>query len=34
MTEQKTSLRKSHNTTPGPDEIPYEFLKKLPKILL
>ena len=34
MTELKTSLRKSHNTTPGPDEIPYEFLKQLPKISL
>ena len=32
MTELKTSLRKSHNTTPRPDEIPYEFLKQLPKI--
>ena len=34
MTELKTSLRKSHNTTPGLDEIPYEFLKQLPKISL
>ena len=34
MTELKTSLRKSHNTTTGPDEIPYEFLKQLPKISL
>ena len=34
MTELKTSLRKSHNTTIGPDEIPYEFLKQLPKISL
>ena len=32
MTELKTSLRKSHNTTPGRDEIPYEFLKQLPNI--
>ena len=34
MTELKTSLRKSHNTTLEPDEIPYEFLKQLPKISL
>ena len=34
MTELKTSLRKSHITTPGLDEIPYEFLKQLPKIPL
>ena len=34
MIELKTSLRKSHNTTPGPDEIPYEFFKQLPKISL
>ena len=32
MTKLKTSLRKSHNTTLGPDEIIYEFLKQLPKI--
>ena len=34
MTKLKTSLRKSHNTTPEPDEIPYAFLKQLPKIPL
>ena len=34
MTELKKSLRKSHNTTPGPDKISYEFLKQLPKISL
>ena len=34
MTELKTSLRKSHNTTIWSDEILYEFLKQLPKISL
>ena len=34
MTELKITLRKSHNTTPWPDEIPYEFLKLPPKISL
>ena len=34
MTELKIFLRKYHNTTPWPDEIPYKFLKQLPKILL
>ena len=34
MTELKTSLRKSHNTTLRLDEILYEFLKILPKISL
>ena len=31
MMELKTTLRKSHNTTPVPDKIPYEFLKQLLK---
>ena len=30
MTELKESLAKAHDTATGPDEIPYELLKKLP----
>ena len=34
MLELKDSIKKSHNTTVGPDEIHYEFIKKLPKTCL
>ena len=31
MAEVKEAIQKSHNTTVGPDEIHYEFLKQLPR---
>ena len=31
MAELKEAIQKSHNTTVGPDEIHYEFLKQLPR---